>query len=40
MIDTMEAVALDITGTVPWWAWVALVTMMFWGLLVPAPGDD
>ncbi len=38
-MDALLAVAYDIRDGMPWWGWVALVTMMFWGLLGPAPGD-
>ena len=39
-MDTFLTTAYAVTDGVPWWAWVALLTMLFWGLLVPTPGDD
>ncbi len=38
-MDAFLAVAYDVTGGMPWWGWVALLAMMFWGLLVPTPED-
>jgi hypothetical protein len=38
-MDALLNVAYDIAGGTPWWAWVALLTMIVWGLLAPAPGD-
>jgi hypothetical protein len=26
-------------SAVPWWAWLALLVMIFWGLLVPEQED-
>ena len=39
-MDAFLAVAYDMTTGVPWWAWMAVLAMMFWKLLVPMPGDD
>ena len=38
-MEAFLAVAYDVTGGMPWWGWVALLAMMFWGLLVPMPED-
>jgi hypothetical protein len=34
---TSELFGLD--GWVPWWAWLALLAMIFWGLLGPDRQD-
>jgi hypothetical protein len=37
-IETAYQVTQSLFGPdspVPWWAWAALLTMIFWGLLVP-----
>ncbi len=39
-MEAFVTLAYDLTAGVPWWAWVAVLAMMFWGLLVPTPGDD
>jgi len=41
-IDQAYAVTSQLVGPqawVPWWVWLAVLTMIFWGLLVPDPSD-
>jgi hypothetical protein len=41
--DLVSAVTGDLFGPgspVPWWAWVAVLAMVLWGLLVPGARDN
>jgi hypothetical protein len=29
----------SLLARVPWWAWLAVIVMILWGLLVPDPQD-
>jgi hypothetical protein len=42
IIDQAYAVTSQLFGpdaVVPWWAWLAVLVMIFWGLLVPGRQD-
>jgi hypothetical protein len=33
--DVAYALTSSLFAVVPWWAWVAALVMIFWGLLIP-----
>jgi hypothetical protein len=42
VIDEAYTVTTELFGpgsSVPWWAWLALLAMIFWGLLAPHRRD-
>ena len=38
--DLASQLASEILTVVPWWAWAALLVMIFWGPLVPEREDQ
>jgi hypothetical protein len=36
--DVLQSVT-SLLARVPWWAWLAVLVMIFWGLLVPERQD-
>lgn len=38
--DLASHLASEILTVVPWWAWAALLVMIFWGALVPEREDQ
>lgn len=37
--DLASQLPAEILAVVPWWAWAALLVMIFWGVLLPERDD-